>query len=433
MVKYPWSRREPPPPEPRRGLRGFLERHVPGASVALMVVLLLGFVLYPYMVVTVPSGQVGVLWKRFSGPGIYCWCILSRGTVLDPVEIRNEGLHLLWPWDKLFFYDLRLQSTTDKYNAITKDGVSVTAEINIRYQLNHDSAAVLHKFIGPGFVKVLLSPEIGSQTREVISHFSAEQVYVSRQEIEDKIKKQAQETLGAHLNILFQAHASEQDSPDQWKNLLDSSIRIIDTPVLSMELPKEIVGAINSKTQQYYMIQEYRFRAEREAEESKRKQIEANGIAAFQRTASQGISDSYLRWRGIEATLALAQSSNTKIVIIGSGKDGLPIILGNVDNPPVSNPGPKPTDGGTSSTGSAPADLSTPSGKSPPDAAAKSDKQSSPSFDLSDLEAIISRLSDALRKPGSETSSGKGADPSGKGADLSGKGVDPSGKAVDSK
>ena len=81
------------------------------------------------------------------------------------------------------------------------------------------------------------------------------------------------------------------------------------------------------------MIQEYKFRVEREAEESRRKMVEANGIAAFQRTVSQGISDSYLRWQGINATLALAQSSNAKIVIIGSGKDGLPIILGNVDNP----------------------------------------------------------------------------------------------------
>ena len=86
------------------------------------------------------------------------------------------------------------------------------------------------------------------------------------------------------------------------------------------------------------MIQEYKFRVEREAEESKRKQIEADGIAAFQRTVSQGISESYLRWRGIEATLALAQSPNAKIVVIGSGKDGLPIILGNVDTPALATP-----------------------------------------------------------------------------------------------
>ena len=103
--------------------------------------------------------------------------------------------------------------------------------------------------------------------------------------------------------------------------------------MLSIELPPAIVAAINRQTEQFYQIQEFKFRVEREAQESKRKQIEANGIAAFQRTVSQGISDSYLRWRGIEATLALAQSPNTKIVIIGSGKDGLPIILGNVDSP----------------------------------------------------------------------------------------------------
>ncbi|HXD12924.1 MAG TPA: hypothetical protein VNU65_02025, partial [Xanthobacteraceae bacterium] len=69
---------------------------------------------------------------------------------------------------------------------------------------------------------------------------------------------------------------------------------------------------------------------------------EANGIAAFQRTVSQGISDSYLRWRGIEATLALAQSHNAKIVVIGTGKDGLPIILGNVDSPAAAEPPPQP-------------------------------------------------------------------------------------------
>ena len=80
-------------------------------------------------------------------------------------------------------------------------------------------------------------------------------------------------------------------------------------------------------------LTDWRSGVAREAEESKRKQIEANGIAAFQQTVSKGISDSYLRWQGINATLALAQSSNAKIVIIGSGKDGLPIILGNVDSP----------------------------------------------------------------------------------------------------
>ena len=86
------------------------------------------------------------------------------------------------------------------------------------------------------------------------------------------------------------------------------------------------MDAINRPTEQFYLIQEYKFRVEREAQESKRKQIEANGIAVFQQTVSKGISDSYLRWRGIDATLQLARSPNAKVIVIRSGKDDPPII-----------------------------------------------------------------------------------------------------------
>jgi hypothetical protein len=120
------------------------------------------------------------------------------------------------------------------------------------------------------------------------------------------------------------------------------------------------------------MIQEYKFRVEREAEESKRKQVEADGIAAFQKTVSQGISESYLRWRGIEATLLLSQSPNAKVVVIGSGKDGLPIILNAEPNPPgaASQSGGSGASSTTapSASGSAPsgAPSSNPSGNAAP-------------------------------------------------------------------
>jgi prohibitin 2 len=137
-----------------------------------------------------------------------------------------------------------------------------------------------------------------------------------------------------------QPEAMEQPDPKHYNSFLQDAIQILDTLVLSIELPPDIVSAINRQTEQYYMIQEYKFRVQREAEESKRKQIEADGIAAFQKTVSQGISPSYLRWRGIEATLELAKSPNSKIVVIGSGKDGLPIILNSADNPAAaSQPG----------------------------------------------------------------------------------------------
>src|SRR5262245_22319593 len=202
----------------------------------------------------------------------------------------------------------------------------------MRFQLLHNYVGVLHKFIGPQYLASVVDPEIGSRAREVISQFTAQEVYTSREAIQAKIREGAQKSLSTHLDNLVQPEAMEQPDPKHYNDFLQNSIQILDTLVLSIELPPEIVGAINRQTQQYYEIQEYKYRVEREAQESTRKQIEANGIAAFQRIVSEGISDSYLRWRGIEATLALAQSRNSKIVIIGGGKDGLPVILGNVDN-----------------------------------------------------------------------------------------------------
>src|SRR5271165_5182783 len=333
MAKYPQSIDDLAPPPRPRGVFSRMWRHLPGIAVLVMSALLITVVLWPYVVITIPSGRVGVLWKRFNGIDIYCWCWVGRGTVLDPREIREEGLHLVWPWDKLFLYDLRLQSSTQTFNAISKDGVNVGAQISTRYQLLHNSVAVLHKFIGPDYLTSVVNPEIGSQAREVISQYTAEEVYTSRDRIQKQIRDNAQKSLEANLNRLVQPEAMEQPDPRHYNDFLQDAIQLLDTLVLSIELPPEIVAAINRQTEQYYMIQEYKFRVQREAEESRRKQIEADGIAAFQKTVSQGISDSYLRWRGIEATLELAQSPNAKIVVIGSGKDGLPIILGNVDAP----------------------------------------------------------------------------------------------------
>jgi regulator of protease activity HflC (stomatin/prohibitin superfamily) len=432
MVTYPELLDDFPSSQRKRGWWRFFARHLPGVSVLLMVMMLTATVLYPYIIITVPSGQVGVLWKRFNGFDSYCWCFVGRGTLLDPRELRDEGLHIIWPWDKLFLYDLRLRSSTQTFNAISKDGVSVTAQISIRFQLLHNSIGVMHKFIGPEYLASVVSPEIGSQAREVISQYTAQQVYTSREEIQEKIRNSSQKSLGMHLNNLIQPDAMEQPDPKHYNDFLQNSIQILDTLVLSIELPAPIVAAINRQTEQFYQIQEYKFRVEREAQESKRKQIEANGIAAFQRTVSQGISESYLRWRGIEATLALAQSPNTKIVVIGNSKDGLPIILGNVDGPASPGPGPKPADSNTAPNDQTPATSSAPPGSSsttPADAPvggasqgvdkkssttpASSDKQASSSIpvDLSDLKAILSRMSEGLRTTGSEPNAGTGAQP----------------------
>jgi regulator of protease activity HflC (stomatin/prohibitin superfamily) len=414
MKAYSWSLDERPPPTTTRDKwRQFVDRRLPGVVIFLMVAALVVVVLAPHMVVTVPSGQVGVLWKRF-----------AHGTVRDPRQLRGEGLHVVLPWDKLFLYDLRIQSITDAYNAISKDGVTLNATLNIRFRLQRNSIPILHQAIGPDYTK-LLGPQIASQMRGVIAEYTAEQVYSSaRQEIQDKIRETAVEKLSHKMMDAETAGEAEESNIAS----MQDTVVLYDTLLYGIDLPASVVQAINRKTEQYYIAQEYAFRIDRERKESERKAIEAAGIAEFQRIVSQGISDSYLRWRGVEATLQLAQSNNSKIVIIGGGKDGLPIILGNVDTPaPARARAASPAENGAvteeRSTSPPPAvplekmpasDLALPAEKmpSPDSATTQSAAPGTPSAappqepralfprSLSELEALVSR---ALRATGATT------------------------------
>jgi regulator of protease activity HflC (stomatin/prohibitin superfamily) len=329
MKAYLWSLDGTPPSTTTRSRwRRFIDRSLPSVVIYLMVATLVAIVLYPSMVVNVPSGHVGVLWKRLGG-----------GTVLDPRQLKDEGLHLIWPWDEVFLYDLRLQSLTETYNAISSDGVSLTATIIIRFRLQRDAVPVIHQAIGRENLQLLARPGIGSLTREVMAQYTAEQVYsTARQEIQEKIRSLAESSLSEKM-----MEREAGDAP--YRVSLADTVIIYDTLVHGIELPPLVVNAINRKTEQYYISEEFKFRVERERRESERKKIEAEGIREFQTIVSQGISDSYLRWRGIEATLQLSQSTNSKVVIIGSAKDGLPIILGNLDGAPAPQAaGTPPTD-----------------------------------------------------------------------------------------
>jgi hypothetical protein len=269
----------------------------------------------------------------------------------------------------------------------------------------------------------LLAPQIASEMREIIAEYPAEQVYsTARQEIQDKIRATAIEKLG-HKTM---DPTDPADIPDAAS--MGDAVILFDTLLYGIELPAPVVQAINRKAEQYYVAQEYEFRLDRERKESERKAIEAQGIHEFQQIVSQGISDSYLRLRGVEATLQLAQSNNSKVVIIGGGKDGLPIILGNVDTSAPARGAPRPGDGAAAeerTTAAAPAvplektpaagltmpaekmpvaDSSTPREKTP--AAGPATPSAAPpgeprSF-LSDLEALLSQ---ALRSTDAKTES----------------------------
>jgi regulator of protease activity HflC (stomatin/prohibitin superfamily) len=393
MKAYPWPVDGIPPPTTPPRWRRFIENYLPMVVIYLMVATLMAIVLYPHMVVTVPSGEVVVLWKRFGG-----------GTVLDPRRLKNEGFNLILPWNQVFLYDLRLQSFTESYNAISSDGVSLTAAVNVRFRLQRDAVPVLHQAIGPNYEKVLVQPGIGSLTREVMAQYTAEQVYsTARQEIQDKIRSLAEDRLSEKM--------MEHEGEESYRVSMRDTVILYDILVAGIELPAAIVGAINRKTEQYYIAEEYKFRVEREKRESERKKIEAEGIRDFQQTVSQGISESYLRWRGIEATLQLSQSANAKVVVIGSGKDGLPIILGNVDSP-APRAGSTPASGNDSTTKESTtaagpavplektpaAGLATPTEKIPPavsgasSAATPEASRSWWPFSLSDIEAYLFQI-----------------------------------------
>jgi regulator of protease activity HflC (stomatin/prohibitin superfamily) len=356
----------------------------------LLVATLIGVVLAPFMLVTVPSGYVGVLWKRFGG-----------GTVLDPRRLKAEGMHVTLPWNKVFLYDLRLQSTTETYNAISKDGISFTAAIAMRFRLKREAVPQLHQSIGPNYVRALIIPEIGNRTREVISEYTAEDVYsVKRAEIQAKIRQGAESTLGEKM---MEGGEGEEEESAPYRIPLYAMLNLIDTLILGIELPAAVEAAINRKVEQYYISEEYKFRVAREMRESQRKRIEADGINEFQQIVSQGISDSYLRWRGVEATLQLAQSSNPKIVIIGNGKEGPPIILGNLDTPisPAENGDTTKKQRTTAATPTMPSEktpadtLSKPSEKMPSAQPSEAQRLWNPlPLTLSDIKAFLSRLTE---------------------------------------
>lgn len=314
--------RSPGRPTIKRRILTFVWRHITNLMFVLLICTFVVFVLSPYMVVNVPSGDVGLLWNRFSG-----------GTVLNPKYLRSEGFSLIWPWDKIFLYDLRIQSTFASYDAITSDGINLNITLNIRFRLQREGVPLLHKTIGPDYLSVL-SAEVASRMREVISQYTAEQVYsTERDNIQEAIKNRVVEKLGERFMV------TEGDAPQRMSVM--HVLEVYNTLLHEIKLPATVIGAINRKAEQHYVAQEYIYRVEREKRESERKRIEAEGIRDFHKIVGigEGLSESYLRLRGIEATIELAKSNNSKVVIV-AGRDGLPLIFGNGAMPPVITPAP---------------------------------------------------------------------------------------------
>lgn len=296
-------------------LRNLVREYSIEIVIAIFLFVFLAIFTIPVLLYAVPAGHVGVLWKRFGG-----------GTDMDNPPMA-EGSHLVWPWNVVTLYDMRLRHVNKEFDVLSSDGLKMTINVSWQFHIDQSFVSEIHKNLGPEFDETVVVPQIGSRARDIISRNSPEDLYQTRRsEIEKEIKREVELSLP---QALPPTHGTKQ----QWLLFTDLLIRDI-------KLPPAVEEAIVRKNEQYHLNQEYNFRLLREAKEAQRKRIEALGIKDFQNIISTGITDSYLRWKGIEATLQLAQSNNAKMVIIGSPKEGMPLILGGLETTPA-KPGDK--------------------------------------------------------------------------------------------
>lgn len=270
--------------------RKFLPFIIIGVA-SLIVVLYLSSEIF----ITIKSGERGVLYKRFQG-----------GTDLE--SSFKPGFHLKAPWNSIFIYNVRENIINEKMDVLDKSGLSVSVDVSVRFFPVYSRIAYLHEYFGEQYVELLVKPEVRSTVRRVMGRFTAEEIYsTKRAEVEDAIIKETAEILKSDNNNI------------QMQALL----------IRSINLPDQIKSAIESKLQQEQEALAYQFRLQRETSEAERKRIEAEGIAAFNDIINASLTERILKQRGIEATIDLAKSPNSKVVVIGSGKEGLPLILGN--------------------------------------------------------------------------------------------------------
>lgn len=283
-----------------------------------LVLMFIIVMLAPRIFITVPSGHAGVLWLRFFGGAA------------DHQEPLREGLHVIFPWDVIYIYDMRMKTAEETYQVISKNGLQFSVQLSIRWRLNPHKLAALHRTIGFDYLNVLIAPQIGSVARARIALYT-EQDILSGQRA--KVQQEVYDYTVSEVNANHIGKSGAEGAPQT-----DDFVFLFDVLFKEIILPARLKSAIEGKLEQAQIAEEYRYRIEREELESERKKIEAQGIQEFQQTVQAGISEAYLKWRGIEATLQLATSDNAKVVIIGGGgSDGLPLILNTSDGPPAAS------------------------------------------------------------------------------------------------
>ena len=257
----------------------------------------LGFLLFMLLTntsfITIAPGHKGVKFKRFAGG-------------LKKDKIYNQGFHIVMPWDRMIIYDVRINEAFETMDVLSKNGLSISVELSYRFQPLADKIGYLHDGIGAEYAGRIIKPEIRSATREVIGKYLPEELYSTKREaIQDEIFTQTENAVK------------------------EKFIEMDAILIRSVQLPDKLKAAIEQKLEEEQLAFQFDFKLERERKEAERKIIEAQAKADANRILSASITDRILRDKGIEATLELAQSPNSKVVIVGGGDEGLPLILNN--------------------------------------------------------------------------------------------------------
>lgn len=258
-----------------------------GLAAAVGVFFLLATIAQAFTVI--PAGHVGVV--NFFG-------IVSPRTL-------PAGINIVNPLANVIKFSIQTKELKENMQVLSKEGLTIGLEISALYRLDPDSAARVYQTISGGdYEEIVLKPQFRSVSRAVTASFQASALYSSeRERLGENIQQELSRIVGAR------------------------GIIIESTPLRNVGLPSQLTEAIEQKQRADQESQRMEFILTKEKQEADRKRIEAQGIADFQKIVAAGISEQLLRWKGIEATEKLAASNNAKVVIVGAGKDGLPIIL----------------------------------------------------------------------------------------------------------
>ncbi len=274
--------------------------NAPDLSTKLFKYAILGFLLLVLILilssttfVTIGPGERGVKFKRF-------------GDGLIKEKIYDQGFHIVAPWNNLIVYDVRTKEDFEEMSVLSKNGLTIEVELSFRYSADPQKIGYLHDEIGTNYLETILKPEIRSATREVIGKYLPEELYSTKRDaIQDEIEEMTREAASKKYVVL------------------DAVL------IREVVLPPKLREAIELKLQEEQLAFQYDFKLDRERKEAERKIIEAQAKADANKILNASLSDKILKDKGIEATLELAKSPNSKVVIVGGGDEGLPLILNN--------------------------------------------------------------------------------------------------------